>query len=166
MRNDKVFMSREQHNENSQLSSTRRHALQLAAGTATAVTFATTPARAQEVDILRNKTQEDQGHPQDQDRVQWSFPTGGDVNPSPMVVNNIVFVGSFDTNLYVVDTATGDEQWVFQTDERVVSPPTVANGTVFVGSEDNNLYAVDADTGDQQWLFETGNAIFVIANGS
>jgi len=56
----------------------------------------------------------------------------------------IAFVGSFDTNVYAVDTDTGDELWSFETGGVVVSSPTVVNGTVFVGSEDDNVYALNA----------------------
>ena len=100
---------------------------------------------------------------------QWAFETGDLVLSSPVVVDETVYVGSHDTNLYAVDAATGDQEWAFETGGDVFSSPAVADGTVYVGSHDTNLYAVDAATGTQEWAFETGNNVQsspAVANGT
>jgi outer membrane protein assembly factor BamB len=87
----------------------------------------------------------------DSDRIRWTFDAGYSTSSSPTVVDETVFVGSGDTNLYAVDAATGNEQWALETGGEVYSSPTVVDGTVFVGSGDTNLYALDSKTGDKQW---------------
>jgi outer membrane protein assembly factor BamB len=86
----------------------------------------------------------------------WSFQTGDAVLSSPAVANGVVYVGSYDHNLYALDAATGAKRWSFRTGSVVVSPPAVANGVVYVGSWDGNVYALDAATGAKRWSFRIG----------
>src|SRR6266487_2741148 len=87
--------------------------------------------------------------------AQWSFTTGGSVDSSPAVVGGVVYVGSFDHNVYAIDAATGAERWSFPTGDIVDSSPAVANGVVYVGSFDGRIYAIDALTGSMLWDFIT-----------
>ena len=82
---------------------------------------------------------------------------GNGVESSPAVSNGVVYVGSWDKNLYAIYTATGMEKWRFATNGWVRSSPAVLNGIVYVGSGDKNLYAIDEVTGTEKWRFATGN---------
>lgn len=82
---------------------------------------------------------------------------GNGVESSPAVSNGVVYVGSWDKNLYAIYTATGMEKWRFATTGWVRSSPAVSNGVVYVGSGDKNLYAIDEVTGLEKWRFVTGN---------
>lgn len=62
------------------------------------------------------------------------------------MADNTVFVGSYDSNLYAVDTETGSEKWSFETGGWIESSPMVVEDTVFVGNMDTHIYAVDVDT--------------------
>ena len=75
--------------------------------------------------------------------VDWSFATGNAVYSSPAVANGVVYVGSYDDNVYALNATTGVKLWSFPTGSAVYSSPAVANGVVYVGSEDSNLYAFD-----------------------
>ena len=75
---------------------------------------------------------------------------------SPAVVNNRVYFGSGDGNVYALDALTGVLQWKFATKEVVRDSPAVANNTVYIGSWDSYLYALDAETGVEKWRFKTG----------
>jgi outer membrane protein assembly factor BamB len=88
-----------------------------------------------------------------------AFETDGRVHSSPIVVDETVYVGSYDKNLYAVGAATGTKEWAFETDGEVYSSPTVADGTVYVGSNDGDLYALDAATGSKEWAFETSEPV-------
>jgi len=93
------------------------------------------------------------GPPKEGVREAWRFE--GEVESSPVVVDDTIFVGSRDDNIYALDATDGSEQWRFETEGAVESSPTVADGTVFVVSGDKNVYALDATDGSEQWLFET-----------
>jgi outer membrane protein assembly factor BamB len=85
----------------------------------------------------------------------WKFNVGGQVG-SPVVVDGVVYVGSYDHKLYALDASNGEVIWKYKTQGRVVSRPTVAGGKVYVGSEDHRIYALDASNGNQIWNYTTG----------
>jgi outer membrane protein assembly factor BamB len=101
----------------------------------------------------------------------WLFtisPTGLYGFSTPAVVDGMVYVGSLDGNLYVLDALTGKERWRFRTGISIQSSPAVAGGMVYIGSNDHYLYAVDALTGTVRWLFPTGGFVVsspAVANG-
>ena len=65
------------------------------------------------------------------------------------MANGVVYIGSFDHNVYALNASTGALLWSYATGDVVTSSPAVANGVVYVGSQDNNLYALNASTGGQ-----------------
>jgi len=112
---------------------------------------------------------------------KWSFATGGERRftapgihgaiprtermpdpfdvflSSPTVVDNVVYFGSGDQNVYALDVATGAVKWKFATGDVVHASPAVVDGVVYIGSWDRNMYAIDAATGKEQWRYQTGN---------
>lgn len=89
---------------------------------------------------------------------------------TPAVADGVVYVGSFDYNVYALDATTGEQIWSFLTESFVESTPTFADGVLYFGSFDNKTYALDATTGLQIWSFETGHDLCVqssptVANG-
>ena len=71
----------------------------------------------------------------------WRFQTEGIVRSSPVMWENLVFVGSDDGSVYGVDRITGRSVWSYHTGDAIAAGPTVADGTLFVGSTDRRLYA-------------------------
>ncbi|MCU1652868.1 MAG: PGF-pre-PGF protein [Pseudonocardia sp.] len=67
-----------------------------------------------------------------------------------MVIEDTVYVGSYDQKVYALDAATGTERWTHTTGSRVFSSPAVVGGTVYVGSNDHTLYALDAVTSTER----------------
>ena len=64
----------------------------------------------------------------------WSFPTGGQVESSPVVAYGRVFEGSEDGAVYAVDAATGNLVWRAQLDGAIhMSSPAVAGREVEPG---------------------------------
>jgi outer membrane protein assembly factor BamB len=75
---------------------------------------------------------------------------------SPTVVQDTVYIGSGDGNVYALDAATGALRWKFHTGNVVHASPAVANGTLYIGSWDSYFYALDAKSGQERWRFKTG----------
>jgi len=103
---------------------------------------------------------------------RWSFFTGcsGSIcgGSSPTVVNGVVYVGSYDGNVYALNAATGAKLWSFLTGGIAYPTPAVANGVVFAGSNDHNVYALNAATGAKLWSYTTGYDVVsspAVANG-
>jgi len=75
------------------------------------------------------------------------------------VSNGVVYIGSYDKNLYAVDAVTGTEKWRFKTGIFYGSSPAVSNGVVYIGCFDFYLFAIDAVLGTEKWRFRTGSYV-------
>jgi outer membrane protein assembly factor BamB len=75
-------------------------------------------------------------------RQQWSFPTGGKVDSSPVVAGTKVVVGSYDGNLYVLDLNTGRQLQQVTLDGPVSASPVVVEGRVLIGTQKGTLYCL------------------------
>jgi len=86
------------------------------------------------------------------------------VRSSPMVLNNKVYVGALDGNLYCLDANTGTQIWKFITQGPIQGTPTIVNGMIYFDSETGGLpsylatppangdfYCLDANAGSVIW---------------
>ena len=89
-------------------------------------------------------------------QLKWSYTTGGSVYSTPIVVNGVVYFGSFDHNVYALNASTGAVLWSFPTGDLIYSSVALANGVVYAGSMDGDLYALNARTGSLRWSYPTG----------
>ncbi|HET9666166.1 MAG TPA: PQQ-binding-like beta-propeller repeat protein [Desertimonas sp.] len=89
----------------------------------------------------------------DTGRVLWRFQAGV-IESSPVLVDGVLFFGSWDRNVYALDVATHKPRWTFETGDEVKAAAAYANGTIYIGSYDGKLYAIDARTGEERWASE------------
>ena len=99
----------------------------------------------------------------------WKFKTGGVIASQATVVNNVVYVGSWDGFEYALDAVTGTQLWktfLGLTTARpqdlcspqtvgITSSATVQGGVVYVGGGDSFWYALDAANGAVLWKVPT-----------
>ena len=72
----------------------------------------------------------------------WTFPTGGDVDSSPVVmVDKHVVFGSSDGRIYIVQQETGKKVWAYEIGAEILPGPAVAEGWIYVAADDGRLYA-------------------------
>ena len=96
----------------------------------------------------------------------WKTPTIGFIISSPAMSSDgsTIYIGSFDSNLYALDTATGAVKWKFDTDEHIYSSPALDEApdgsvrTIVFGSTDGSVYALNPD-GTLKWRYDTGDVI-------
>jgi len=102
-------------------------------------------------------------------QLNLSYANRGAVYSSPTVTNGIVYVGSYDHNVYALNATTGAKVWNYSTKSHVYSSPIVFNGIVYVGSDDHNVYALNAATGAKVWNYTLKGVVSyswpAIANG-
>lgn len=91
--------------------------------------------------------------------VAWRFACEDEVRSSPHVRDGMVFIGSYDTNLYALDALSGEFRWKRATLGGISSSPITWGEFVLIGSEDGQLYALDARKGTPRWTFRTSRAI-------
>lgn len=78
--------------------------------------------------------------------------TLGDLNSSPLLYQETVYVGMHDGKLYAIDAASGEIQWGFQTGSPITTSPIAVDGKICIGSGED-LYAISASDGKEQWVF-------------
>jgi PKD repeat protein len=84
--------------------------------------------------------------------TRWTFMTGiSALSSSPCVSDGVVYVGSYDGNIYAIDAANGAKKWNVTTESEVWSSPCVSDGIVYFGSYGGRFYALDAATGTGKW---------------
>ena len=77
--------------------------------------------------------------PMGRPELRWRFTAGDDIDSSPTVAGDAVYVGSDDGHLYALDATTGAERWRFEVGGDVYSSPAVAAGTVYLGSGSGSI---------------------------
>jgi serine/threonine protein kinase len=89
----------------------------------------------------------------------WSFSCEDEIRGTPNCYKGVVYVGSYDNNLYALDAASGKFVWKFPTDGGLAGQPMVDDNAIYVGSEDQKLYAVSPRTGKSMWTYTTDGPI-------
>ena len=89
----------------------------------------------------------------------WTFECEDEIRGTPTLDNGILYVGSYDNNLYALNGSNGNFLWKYATDGGIVSRPVTADNTVFIGSEDKRLHAVSIRTGKVAWTYYTEGPI-------
>jgi len=92
-------------------------------------------------------------------KILWRFQTEDDIKSSPVIFENIVYVGSDDGNLYALQLNDGRELWRFKTDDAIEAPPLIIGGSIFLGALDGTFYCIDPANGKQKWQLETESQI-------
>ena len=98
--------------------------------------------------------------PMGKPELRWRFTAGDDIDSSPTVAGDAVYVGSDDGHLYALEATTGAERWRFEVGGEVYASPAVAAGTVYIGSGNGSIYALDAVTGAERWRVSTPTTVF------
>lgn len=89
----------------------------------------------------------------------WSFESEDEIRGTPACLNNTVFIGSYDNNLYALNASNGDFIWKYATEGGIVSRPALYEGNLFFGSEDKRLHVISARSGRLLWTYYTDKPI-------
>ncbi len=90
----------------------------------------------------------------------WKFACEDEIRGSVTVADDMVFVPSYDHNIYALDRESGKFKWKYPTEAGIASKPWVSEGMVVFGSIDKVVYAVDAKTGRLLWTMPTQGRIY------
>lgn len=72
----------------------------------------------------------------------WRYKTKNIVWSSPLIVNNRVYIGSHESQLFCFDLYTGKKLNSFQTGGTIFSAPVVRDSLLYFGCDDGFLYAL------------------------
>lgn len=89
----------------------------------------------------------------------WTFKGDAGFVSSPVVYEALLFIGSFDNNLYGIELWGSEPKWKFLGRDWFWAAPVVNEGIVYAGCLDGKVYALDAETGDELWEFDTESRV-------
>lgn len=90
----------------------------------------------------------------------WKFACEDEIRGSVTVADGMVFVPSYDHNVYALAEDNGKFIWKYPTEGGIACKPWVSEGMVIFGSIDKVVYAVDVKTGRLLWTMPTQGRIF------
>jgi len=91
--------------------------------------------------------------------TDWLFETDGMITSRPLLFNDNVYFGSWDSNLYKISAESGILNWKYETGWGIETTPVVDKGNVFFGSHDNKFYSLYNNNGSLCWAFSYFSAI-------
>ena len=77
-------------------------------------------------------------------KMLWSYPVGTKVLDSPIVANDVVYAGGYNTDFYALNASTGAKLWSYQIESSSTyswSSAAVAGGVLYVAFEGGTLFA-------------------------
>jgi outer membrane protein assembly factor BamB/tRNA A-37 threonylcarbamoyl transferase component Bud32 len=92
--------------------------------------------------------------------AMWRFRCEDEIRSSPAIHNGVVYIGSYDHNLYALDADNGEFMWKYPAEGGIASSPCVYGERVLFGSTDRLLYAVNVDTGRISWTCPTQGSVW------
>lgn len=95
----------------------------------------------------------------DRFEVAWAHHATEAITSSPIVVGDLVVVGSDDGQVIAVDRNSGERRWSFATQGKIEAAPLFVHDLIVIGSADFNVYGLDVNTGERRWTFETGEKV-------
>jgi len=89
----------------------------------------------------------------------WEFACEDEITSSPFLSDEVLYIGSYDHNLYAVDAREGKFIWKYPTEAGISGSPYVWEDFVLIGSEDHILRALSKDDGHIAWSSPTRDRI-------
>jgi outer membrane protein assembly factor BamB len=80
----------------------------------------------------------------------WRF-DAAPFESSPLLVNGVLYVGSWDRKVYAIRARTGRKLWSFAADEEVNTSAAYWRGRIYIATDAGSLYALGARTGRLRW---------------
>jgi eukaryotic-like serine/threonine-protein kinase len=89
----------------------------------------------------------------------WTFECEDEIRGTPNVAHGVVFVGSYDNNIYALNARTGEFGWKYATDGGIVSKPAIFDNHLLFGSEDQRVHVISARNGRIAWTYYTDGPV-------
>lgn len=93
--------------------------------------------------------------------TRWKFEVEEEIRSSPIVFNNLLFIGSYDTNIWAINADNGQLRWKYATEGGIGTTPAVDSDAhmVVFGSDDGHVYSIDIRSGRVNWSLKTGGPV-------
>lgn len=94
-------------------------------------------------------------------KPKWTFTVEDEIRGHATAFSNMVFIGSYDTNIWALNLEDGKQLWKRATEGGIATSPIVdaEQKQILFGSEDQSFYALDYREGRLNWTFQTNGKI-------
>jgi outer membrane protein assembly factor BamB/tRNA A-37 threonylcarbamoyl transferase component Bud32 len=90
----------------------------------------------------------------------WTFTCEDEIRGTPSYVDGVLYIGSYDHNLYALEADNGEFIWKYAANGGIVSKPAIHDGKVYFGSTDQYVHAISVRGGKKVWVQSTDGAIY------
>jgi len=90
----------------------------------------------------------------------WRFNCEDEVRAGLAFHDGLVFVPSYDNNLYAIEAGTGEFVWKYSTEGGIGTTPCITEDLIVFGSTDGGVYAVNARSGRLAWSMPTKGRVY------
>jgi len=90
----------------------------------------------------------------------WTFTCEDEIRGTPSYAGGVIYIGSYDHNLYALEAENGDFIWKYAAEGGIVSKPAIYDNKVYFGSTDQKVHAISCRNGKKVWVQETEGAIY------
>ncbi len=102
---------------------------------------------------------------------EWVYPSVlesiGAVVGTPVLYDDMLFLGSSDGKVYALDVIYGEKKWVYDTGGKIWTSPAIADSVLYVSNYEHKLFALSAQDGTLLWQkeFPASIASSVVVSG-
>ncbi len=90
--------------------------------------------------------------------INWRINLG-ELQTSPVMKNNFIYVGSLNGLEYKVDASTDSVYWKFDAKSQIHSTCCIWEDKVIFGSDNGMIYCINSSDGKLFWKFQTGASV-------
>lgn len=90
----------------------------------------------------------------------WTFKCEDEIRGTPTFHDGVVYIGSYDHNLYALNATNGEFIWKYAADGGIVSKPAIHESKAYFGSTDQYIHCVSIRKGKMVWKQDTDGAIY------
>ncbi len=98
----------------------------------------------------------------------WTFSCEDEIRGTASYADGVLYVGSYDHNLYALEADNGKFVWKYAAEGGIVSKPAIYENKLYFGSTDQYVHAISCRNGKKVWVQSTEGPIYsspVIAEG-
>ncbi len=85
----------------------------------------------------------------------WTFACEDEIRSTPTRAEDVIYITSYDHNLYALNADSGKFLWKYATDGGIAGSPCFVEDKVIIGSDDRTVYCINAQTGRIIWTCPT-----------
>ena len=90
----------------------------------------------------------------------WTFSCEDEIRGTASYADGVLYIGSYDHNLYALEADNGNFIWKYAADGGIVSKPAINDNKVYFGSTDQYVHAISCRNGKKVWVQSTEGAIY------